>query len=107
MSEIIQHIRKPVEEHLLQFEHKFEQAVYSDVYLLNKITKYVIKRKGKQIRPLLVFLSARMFDDINDKTHHAAALVELLHTATLLHDDVVDNSNERRGFFQCLCTLEK
>lgn len=99
MSEIIQHIRKPVEDHLLQFEHKFEQAVYSDVYLLNKITQYVIKRKGKQIRPLLVFLSARMFDSINDKTHHAAALVELLHTATLLHDDVVDNSNERRGFF--------
>ncbi len=99
MSEIIQHIRKPVEDHLLQFEHKFEQAVYSDVYLLNKITKYVIKRKGKQIRPLLVFLSARMFNSINDKTHHAAALVELLHTATLLHDDVIDNSNERRGFF--------
>lgn len=99
MSDIIQNIRKPVEEHLLQFEQKFEQAVYSDVFLLNKITKYVIKRKGKQIRPLLVFLSAKMFDHINDTSHHAAALIELLHTATLLHDDVVDNSNERRGFF--------
>lgn len=99
MSEIIDEIRKPVEEHLQIFEKKFEEAVYSDVYLLNKITKYVIKRKGKQIRPLLVFLSARIFNDIQDKTHHAAALIELLHTATLLHDDVVDNSNERRGFF--------
>lgn len=99
MSEIIQHIRKPIEEHLLQFEKKFEDAVYSDVYLLNKITRYVIKRKGKQIRPILVFLSARMFNTINDSSHHAAALIELLHTATLLHDDVVDNSNERRGFF--------
>lgn len=99
MSEIIQNIRKPVEEHLLVFEKKFEQAVYSDVFLLNKITKYVIKRKGKQIRPLLVFLSGKMFGNINDSTHHAAALVELLHTATLLHDDVVDDSNERRGFF--------
>ncbi|MCX7728021.1 MAG: polyprenyl synthetase family protein [Bacteroidia bacterium] len=99
MSEIIQHIRQPIEAHLLQFEKKFEQAVYSDVYLLNKITKYVIKRKGKQIRPLLVFLSAKMFGEVNDATHHAAALIELLHTATLLHDDVVDNSQERRGFF--------
>lgn len=99
MSSIIQHIRQPVESHLLQFEKKFEQAVYSDVYLLNKITKYVIKRKGKQIRPLLVFLSAKMFNSINDTSHYAAALIELLHTATLLHDDVVDNSNERRGFF--------
>lgn len=99
MSDIIQNIKKPVEEHLLVFEKKFEQAVYSDVFLLNKITKYVIKRKGKQIRPLLVFLSAKMHGDVNDATHHAAALVELLHTATLLHDDVVDNSNERRGFF--------
>lgn len=99
MSDIIQHIRHPVENHLQQFEHKFEQAMYSDVPLLNKITKYVIKRKGKQIRPLLVFLSAKMFHEIQDTTHYAAALVELLHTATLLHDDVVDNSHERRGFF--------
>lgn len=99
MSDIIKHIRQPVEEHLLLFEKKFEEAVYSDVYLLNKITKYVIKRKGKQIRPLLVFLSSKMFANVNDTTYHAAALVELLHTATLLHDDVVDNSNERRGFF--------
>ncbi len=99
MSDIIEYIKKPVQEHLLQFESKFEQAVYSDVFLLNKITKYVIKRKGKQIRPLLVFLSAKILGEINDKTYHAASLVELLHTATLLHDDVVDESNERRGFF--------
>jgi len=99
VSDTIKHIRQPIEEHLLVFEQKFEQAVYSDVALLNKITKYIIKRKGKQLRPILVFLSARILDNINDTTHHAAALIELLHTATLLHDDVVDNSNERRGFF--------
>jgi octaprenyl-diphosphate synthase len=86
LKDIVSHIRQPVEKHLLQFEQKFEQAVYSDVYLLNKITKYVIKRKGKQLRPLLVFLSAKMWGDINDQTHTAASLIELLHTATLLHD---------------------
>ena len=71
----------------------------SSVPLLEKITSYIVKRKGKQIRPMFVFLSAQMHGTINESTYRAAALIELLHTATLVHDDVVDDSNERRGFF--------
>lgn len=71
----------------------------SNVPLLDTIMTYIVKRKGKQIRPMFVFLSAKLFTDINDSTYRAASLVELLHTATLVHDDVVDDSDERRGFF--------
>lgn len=85
--------------HLEAFEEKFKEAMKSPVPLLDKITGYIVKRKGKQIRPMFVFLSAQASGDINDSTHRAAALIELLHTATLVHDDVVDDSNERRGFF--------
>lgn len=81
------------------FEDKFKLAMKSSVPLLDKITTYIVKRKGKQIRPMFVFLSAQTLGNINDSTHRAAALIELLHTATLVHDDVVDDSNERRGFF--------
>jgi octaprenyl-diphosphate synthase len=81
------------------FEDKFKDAMKSSVPLLNQITSYIVKRKGKQIRPMFVFLSAQVNGEINDSTHRAAALIELLHTATLVHDDVVDDSNERRGFF--------
>jgi octaprenyl-diphosphate synthase len=81
------------------FEGKFRDAMKSSVPLLDKITGYIVKRKGKQIRPMFVFLSASISGEINDSTHRAAALIELLHTATLVHDDVVDDSNERRGFF--------
>jgi octaprenyl-diphosphate synthase len=81
------------------FEEKFKVAMKSSVPLLDKITSYIVKRKGKQIRPMFVFLSAQSCGAINDSTHRAAALIELLHTATLVHDDVVDDSNERRGFF--------
>jgi len=81
------------------FETKFKDAMKSSVPLLDKITNYIVKRKGKQIRPMFVFLSAQVSGEINDSTHRAAALIELLHTASLVHDDVVDDSNERRGFF--------
>lgn len=81
------------------FEDKFKGAMKSSVPLLDKITNYIVKRKGKQIRPMFVFLSAQNAGDINESTYRAAALIELLHTATLVHDDVVDDSNERRGFF--------
>ncbi len=81
------------------FEEKFKDAMKSSVPLLDKITTYIVKRKGKQIRPMFVFLSAQVSGTVNDSTHRAAALIELLHTATLVHDDVVDDSNERRGFF--------
>lgn len=80
------------------FEEKFKDAMKSSVPLLDKITTYIVKRKGKQIRPMFVFLCAQVSGEINDSTHRAAALIELLHTATLVHDDVVDDSNERRGF---------
>lgn len=81
------------------FELKFEEAVKSQVPLLDRIMKYIIKRKGKQLRPMFVFLSAKLHGPVNESTYRAAALVELLHTATIVHDDVVDESLERRGFF--------
>ena len=84
---------------LATFEKRFEESVRSQAPLLNTIMKYIIKRKGKQLRPMFVFLCARLNGPVNDSTYRAAALVELLHTATLVHDDVVDESLERRGFF--------
>ena len=82
-----------------EFEIKFKQSMKSSVPLLDKITNYIVKRKGKQIRPMFVFLSAQSAGTINDSSYRAASLIELLHTATLVHDDVVDDSNRRRGFF--------
>jgi len=83
---------------LATFEDKFADSVKSQAPLLDRIMKYIIKRKGKQLRPMFVFLSAKLHGDVNESTYRAAALVELLHTATLVHDDVVDESLERRGF---------
>jgi len=88
-----------VKDELQAFEEKFRQAVKRRVSLLDRIMQYIIKRKGKQVRPMFVFLSAKLFGPVTESTHRAAALVELLHTATLVHDDVVDESMERRGFF--------
>jgi octaprenyl-diphosphate synthase len=95
----IEFIKAPVSDELALFEKHFREAMRSKVPLLDTIMTYIVKRKGKQIRPLFVFLSAKLFAEINPSTHRAASLVELLHTATLVHDDVVDDSNERRGFF--------
>ncbi|MFC4262180.1 polyprenyl synthetase family protein [Ferruginibacter yonginensis] len=86
-------------EELKVFESKFSDAVKSNTPLLDTVMKYIIKRKGKQLRPMFVFLSAKLHGPINESTYRAAALVEMLHTATLVHDDVVDESMERRGFF--------
>jgi octaprenyl-diphosphate synthase len=94
-----QNIKAPVAEHMKIFESKFKDSMKSSVPLLDKITNYIVKRKGKQLRPMFVFLSAQTVGEINESTYRAAALIELLHTATLVHDDVVDDSNERRGFF--------
>ena len=88
-----------IAEELNIFEQKFAQSVKSNTPLLDRIMKYIIKRKGKQLRPMFVFLSAKLHGPVNESTYRAAALVELLHTATLVHDDVVDESLERRGFF--------
>jgi octaprenyl-diphosphate synthase len=84
---------------LIAFEKVFDQAVKSNVSLLDKIMKYIVQSKGKQMRPMFVLLSAKVCGEINEKTYRAASLIELLHTATLVHDDVVDDSNKRRGFF--------
>ncbi|CUS78431.1 octaprenyl-diphosphate synthase [Candidatus Kryptonium thompsonii] len=94
LTEIIQ----PIKTELLEFERFFKKMMFSKVKLLNIISHYILRQKGKRIRPTLVFLSAKLVGDINESTFHAATLVELLHTATLIHDDVVDESDMRRGF---------
>jgi len=92
-------IKQPISAELDTFELRFREAVRSNVPLLNKITWYIVQRKGKQVRPMLVLLSAKLFGPIEEASYTAASLVELIHTATLVHDDVVDDANERRGFF--------
>lgn len=92
-------INKIIGPELKIFEKKFAEASKSETLLLDTIMKYIIKRKGKQLRPMFVLLSAKLHGEINESTYRAAALVELLHTATLVHDDVVDDSLERRNFF--------
>ncbi|MCB0402433.1 MAG: polyprenyl synthetase family protein, partial [Flavobacteriales bacterium] len=82
-----------------EFEPRFRASMKSRVSLLDKIMHYIIKRKGKQMRPMFVFLSAKVFGPTTDSTYRAAAMIELLHTATLVHDDVVDDANKRRGFW--------
>jgi len=92
-------IKQPIANELNLFESKFRQAMKSNVALLDTIMTYIVKRKGKQVRPMFVFYCAKLFNQVNDATYRGASLVELLHTATLVHDDVVDDSDERRGFF--------
>jgi octaprenyl-diphosphate synthase len=92
-------IKQPIAAELDIFEERFRDAMRSHVPLLDKITWYIVQRKGKQVRPMLVLLSARLFGPIEEPSYTAASLVELLHTATLVHDDVVDDAFERRGFF--------
>lgn len=96
---IIDQIKAPIAADMDAFEDKFRLSMKSNVALLDKITHYIVKRKGKQIRPMFVFLSAKALGGITESTHYGAALIELLHTATLVHDDVVDDAFERRGFF--------
>lgn len=88
-----------IDAEIKQFEVLFRDAVKSNVPLLDRILKYIVKTKGKQLRPMFVLLSAKLCGGINEGTYRAASLVELLHTATLVHDDVVDEATERRGFF--------
>lgn len=95
----IEEIKSPIAKEIKEFEQKFRVSMKSSVPLLDRITFYIVNRKGKQIRPLFVFFSAELCGGISETTYRAAALVELLHTATLVHDDVVDDAFERRGFF--------
>ena len=97
----IERIKLPIKQEMELFEGKFSKSMISNVPLLNRITHYVVNRKGKQMRPMFVFLTAKMLSngEINEKVFRAASVIELIHTATLVHDDVVDSSNIRRGFF--------
>lgn len=95
----LKEIQKPIANELNIFETKFKDSMKSSVPLLDRITHYIVKRKGKQMRPMFVFFSAGLCGEITESTYRGASLVELLHTATLVHDDVVDNANQRRGFF--------
>lgn len=95
----ISQIQQPIANELAAFEQNFKEQIKSKIFLLNTITNYIVKRKGKQIRPMFVFLSAMACGEVTAASHRGAGLIELLHTATLVHDDVVDDSNYRRGFF--------
>ncbi len=95
----VEQIMAPIFNEMVQFDEHFKETMRSKVPLLDKVTQYIVKRKGKQMRPMFVFLTAKMLGEIGEKTYDAASLVELLHTATLVHDDVVDDANERRGYF--------
>ena len=97
----VEQIKQPIISEIELFEEKFKGAMLSKVPLLNRITYYIVRRKGKQMRPMFVFLVAKMVSDggFDERTYRGASVVELIHTATLVHDDVVDESNRRRGFF--------
>jgi octaprenyl-diphosphate synthase len=98
---ITEQIKQPILSEMELFESKFHDAMTSKVALLNRITYYIVNRKGKQMRPMFVFLTAKMISggSVNERTYRGASVIELIHTATLVHDDVVDDSNQRRGFF--------
>jgi len=99
---VVSQIKLPIEQEMELFEKKFTNSMVSNVSLLNRITHYVVNRKGKQMRPMFVFLIAKMVSSeskVEERTYRGASVIELIHTATLVHDDVVDDSNRRRGFF--------
>lgn len=98
-KKIVEQIKAPIADEMKLFEQKFKSAMATQTPLLDRITQYIIKRKGKQMRPMFVFHAAKMFGEVEEPAYTAASLIELLHTATLIHDDVVDDANERRGFF--------
>lgn len=95
----LEDIKTPIAHEMAEFEHKFRDSMKTRILLLDRVMNYIVKRKGKQMRPMFVFLSAGASGKITESTYRGAALIELLHTATLVHDDVVDDANYRRGFF--------
>ncbi|AWU42637.1 polyprenyl synthetase family protein [Blattabacterium punctulatus] len=99
MKKILEKVKISIKKEMKIFEKQFINIIQSKVSIVNKITHYITNRKGKQIRPMFVFLIAKMLGNIQKKTYHTASLIELIHTATLVHDDVIDNSNLRRGTF--------
>ncbi|HET6527813.1 MAG TPA: polyprenyl synthetase family protein, partial [Balneolaceae bacterium] len=94
----LKEITKPVSDDLSEFRSFYKKALRTDVFVLDQIVQYLLRQKGKEIRPTLVFMSARLFGDITERSYVAATMIELLHTATLIHDDVVDDADIRRGF---------
>ncbi len=98
---VVSQIKEPVNQEMELFETKFRESMSSKVALLNRITYYIVNRKGKQMRPMFVFLTAKLLNngEVNERTYRGASIIELIHTASLVHDDVVDESNKRRGFF--------
>jgi octaprenyl-diphosphate synthase len=99
MTLLLKDIQAPVAIEMQTFERKFRSFMKSNVFLVDQIMSFIVKRKGKQMRPLFVFLTAGVSGDISDRTYRGGSMIELLHTASLVHDDVVDDSNFRRGFF--------
>jgi octaprenyl-diphosphate synthase len=98
---IVSQIKEPIEKEMELFEVKFLESMTTKVALLNRITFYIVNRKGKQMRPMFVFLTAKLLNEgkVNERTYRGASVIELIHTASLVHDDIVDDSNKRRGFF--------
>jgi octaprenyl-diphosphate synthase len=99
VANIVEEIKKPIQEEMKLFEQKFYESMQSNVPLLDKVTRFIVTTKGKQMRPMFVFLCAKLLGNINEKTFRGASMIELIHTATLVHDDVVDESFKRRNFF--------
>jgi Geranylgeranyl pyrophosphate synthase len=95
----VKSIKAPIADEMSLFEDKFKEAMKGNAPLLDKITHYIVKRKGKQMRPMFVFLAANLCGGISERSYRAANLIEMIHTATLVHDDVVDDASKRRGFF--------
>ncbi len=98
---VVERIKAPIYEEMELFEKKFTDAMSSNVALINRITHFIVNRKGKQMRPMFVFLVAKLLGKgkVTERVYRGAAVIELIHTATLVHDDVIDDSNQRRGFF--------
>lgn len=99
MANIVEEIKKPIVQEMKLFEQKFYESMQSNVPLLDKVTRFIVTTKGKQMRPMFVFLCAKLVGNVNEKTFRGASMIELIHTATLVHDDVVDESFKRRNFF--------
>ncbi|MEY8760466.1 polyprenyl synthetase family protein [Chryseobacterium tongliaoense] len=99
MANIVEEIKQPINEEMKLFEQKFYESMQSKVPLLDKVTRFIVTTKGKQMRPMFVFLCAKLIGEVNEKTYRGASMIELIHTATLVHDDVVDESFKRRNFF--------
>lgn len=99
MANIVEEIKKPINAEMKLFEQKFYESMQSNVPLLDKVTRFIVTTKGKQMRPMFVFLCAKLIGEVNEKTFRGASMIELIHTATLVHDDVVDESFKRRNFF--------